>query len=236
MSAKSTLLTDQKSTLLTVRSPTVAWSTALECPNVVRVREKGEGMADSTSGPVSARARSERSLSTAESILRSAAKRFWRDGYASTSVRRIAQDAGVDPALVIRYYGSKEELFLKTLPVQGFWDEVLAGPLDTLGARLVDFILSRASDQMLGIHTTLLRASDSPAVRAKLYEIVDRSFIDVLKDRLPGPDAVLRARLIAAQVGGLLQSLSISDRVLRRYDRAAVVAVYGDAIQTTVGI
>lgn len=181
-------------------------------------------------------AASDRSTNTAEEIRRCATKRFWRDGYASTSVRAIAADARVDPALVIRYFGSKESLFLETLPVQGFWDDVLAGPLDALGVRLVEFVLSRASDQMLRIHTTLVRASDSPAVRARLREIVDHSFVDVLKDRLPGPDPELRALLIAAQVGGLLQSLSISDEGLRDYDRPTIVAAYGGAIQSIVGV
>lgn len=193
-------------------------------------------MPQAAARPMSDRALSGQSLSTAEEIRRCAARRFCRDGYASTSVRAIAADAGVDPALVIRYYGSKEELFLKTLPVQGFWDDMLAGPLQSLGERLVDFVLSRASDEMLRIHTTLVRASDSPAVRARLYEIVDRSFIELLSERLPGPDPVLRARLIAAQVGGLLQSLSISDEALRDYDRATVATVYGQAIQSTVGL
>jgi hypothetical protein len=72
-------------------------------------------------------------------------------------------------------------------------------------------------------------------VRARLYEIVDETFIDNLKDRLPGPDPALRARLIAVQVGGLLQSLSISDWAPRGDDHAAVIAIYGQAIQAMVG-
>jgi len=177
-----------------------------------------------------------RSGSTAEQILRCAANRFWHDGYASTSVRGIAQEVGVDPALVIHYFGSKEELFLKALPADAFWEEVLTGPIDTLGPRLADFVLSRASDRMLALHATLIRASDRPAVRARLYEIVDRTFIDKLKDRLPGPEPALRARLIAVQVGGLLQSLSISDWAPRGEDHAAVIAIYGRAIQAIVGV
>jgi len=176
-----------------------------------------------------------RSGSTAEQILRCAAHRFWHDGYASTSVRAIAAEVGVDPALVIRYFGSKEALFLKALPAQEFWEKVLTGPLDTLGPRLVEFVLSRASDRTLALHTTLIRASDRPAVRARLYEMVDQTFIDQLKDRLPGPEPALRARLIAVQVGGLLQSLSISDWAPRGDDHAAVIAIYGRAIQATVG-
>jgi AcrR family transcriptional regulator len=149
-------------------------------------------------------------------------------------VRAIAQDAGVDPALVIRHFSSKEELFLRTLPVEEFWRDVLSGPIDTLGTRLVDHLLDRASSRMLNLHTTLVRASDSPAVRRRLFEIVDRYFIDGLKDRLLGPDSELRAHVVAAQVGGLLHSLSISDALVDDYERAAVVSVYGRAIQAVV--
>ena len=181
-------------------------------------------------------AKSARSQATSAAILRRATERFLRDGYAATSVRRIARDAGVDPALVLHYFGSKERLFLEITKVDGFWDDVLAEPVDTRGARLVDFLLARASEEVLSMHIALVRASDSDAVRARLNEIVEQSFVEGLQDRLPGPDPALRARLVAAQVGGLLQSLSLSDPGLRDYDRSALVAVYGGAIQATVGV
>lgn len=180
--------------------------------------------------------RSVRSFTTSQTILRYASERFLRDGYAVTSVRRIAHDAGVDPALVLHYFGSKEGLFLATIRIDNFWDDVLAGPVQTLGPRLVDFVLTRASDEVLSMHTALVRASDSEAVRARLDEIVERSFVVGLQDRLPGPEADLRARLIAVQVGGLLQWLSVSGRGVRDHRRSAIVAVYGDAIQAAAGI
>jgi AcrR family transcriptional regulator len=223
---RSTVLTELVARgLRTVKSPA-----AID----VVAGEEGWGSMVSRDRRAEANPAAARPGSTAEQILRCATHRFWRDGYALTSVRGIAQEVGVDPALVIRYFGSKEELFLKALPAHEFWEEVLTGPLDTLGPRLVEFVLSRASDRMLALHTTLIRASDRPAVRARLYEIVDETFIDNLKDRLPGPDPALRARLIAVQVGGLLQSLSISDWAPRGDDHAAVIAIYGRAIQATV--
>ena len=71
-------------------------------------------------------AKSARSQATSAAILRRATERFLRDGYAATSVRRIARDAGVDPALVLHYFGSKERLFLEITKVDGFWDDALA--------------------------------------------------------------------------------------------------------------
>jgi AcrR family transcriptional regulator len=171
---------------------------------------------------------------TADSIRRSATELFAHKGFASTSVREIARLAGVDPALVIRHFGSKEELFLVTLPATGYFDEAFDGPLETLGERMTAFVLTKADEPMLKVYTTLMRASDSPAVRRRLYGLMDVAFVEKLKDLLPGPDPALRARLFAAQVGGLLSSLSLSDSQFRTHDRARIVAIYGHAMQSTL--
>jgi AcrR family transcriptional regulator len=171
---------------------------------------------------------------TAESIRQAATELFGRRGFASTSVREIARQAGVDPALVIRHFGSKEELFLVTLPAKGYFEEAFDGPLESLGERMTAFVLSKADEPMLKVYTTLMRASDSPAVRKRLYDVMDLAFVEKLKDLLPGPNRALRARLFAAQVGGLLSSLSLSDRQFQEPDRDTIVRVYGQAMQSTL--
>jgi AcrR family transcriptional regulator len=171
---------------------------------------------------------------TAELIRQAAADLFGSKGFASTSVREIARSAGVDPALVIRHFGSKEALFLVALPATGYFDEVFEGPLQTLGERLTDFVLGRADGTTLKTYTTLLQASDSPAVRERFREVMDVAFVEKLGHRLPGPDPVLRARLVGAQVAGLLSSLNLSDDQLREHDRDTVVRIYGRAIQSSL--
>ena len=49
---------------------------------------------------------------TRETILTVARRRFATRGYDATSVRAIATEAEVDPALVIHYFGTKEALFI----------------------------------------------------------------------------------------------------------------------------
>ncbi len=51
-----------------------------------------------------------RSQPAREAILAAARRRFTRDGYERTTIRSVASDAGVDPAMVMRYYRSKEGL------------------------------------------------------------------------------------------------------------------------------
>ena len=48
---------------------------------------------------------------TTADILAAARSRFGTDGYERTTLRAVAADVGVDPALVIRYFGSKQDLF-----------------------------------------------------------------------------------------------------------------------------
>ena len=48
---------------------------------------------------------------TRANILAAARRRFGSDGYERTTLRAVAADVGIDPALVVRYFGSKQDLF-----------------------------------------------------------------------------------------------------------------------------
>ena len=52
---------------------------------------------------------------TRELILDAARARFARFGYQGATIRGIAADAGVDPALVHHFYGTKERLFVAAM-------------------------------------------------------------------------------------------------------------------------
>lgn len=52
---------------------------------------------------------------TREQIAVAARSLFAEAGYERASFRRIAASAGVDPALVVHYYGSKEDLFREVM-------------------------------------------------------------------------------------------------------------------------
>ncbi len=56
-----------------------------------------------------------KALATRERLLTEARKLLWSRGYSNVSLREIAQAAGVDVALVARYFGSKRGLFDATL-------------------------------------------------------------------------------------------------------------------------
>jgi AcrR family transcriptional regulator len=87
--------------------------------DLYRSQEREEVMASGTTVPVVDEDETDTSTSTKTRdarntqllLLQAARRRFALDGYSATTVREIAADAGVNVALINRYFGSKEGLF-----------------------------------------------------------------------------------------------------------------------------
>ena len=77
-----------------------------------------------------------RSADTKAAILAAARARFAAEGYRSASLRAVARDVGVDPALVVRYFGSKPGLFAAAK--QHFWQCPGCQAWDSYPARRVE--------------------------------------------------------------------------------------------------
>ena len=171
---------------------------------------------------------------TADAIRAAAGRLFPEKGYVGTSVRDIAAEAGCDPALVIRHFGSKEQLFLEVMQLDSDTQPLALGPLDTLGERFIGYVLD-ASDHVRPTFLALLRASESEAVAPRVREMHNTAFVAPLAARLTGPDASLRARLAAALVGGLLYSLwVVGDEELLAADRDELRIRYGALLQQLI--
>lgn len=175
----------------------------------------------------------DRSSSVKLAIREAAAMLFARDGYGATGIRDIAAQAGTDPALLIRHFGSKQALFLETMRVDVSFDNVLAGPVEDLATRLLGYLLSDAgTDSIRGVFVALTRASDQPEVQVQLQASIHRTFTAPIAARLTAPQAQLRARLFSAQIGGLMSALWINqDPLLVDTAPAEIVAVYGESMQ-----
>jgi AcrR family transcriptional regulator len=151
----------------------------------------------------------------------------------STPVRAIAADAGVDPALVIRHFGTKELLFLETMKMGNTFAGMASScPLGELGIRIVEKLLSDEFAVALPLYAAMLRASDREAIREKFRESIMANMMEPLAPRLIGPNAELRTRLIVTQIGGLLNALAIfpEDPILHG-DKSALIEIYGRNIQ-----
>lgn len=121
---------------------------------------------------------------TQTDILSAARVRFGADGYERTTLRAIAADVGVDPALVIRYFGDKEGLFAAAINFSVDLPD-LAGvePGDLAELLLPQFF---AVWEANGAFLPLLRsAATSPAAAAKMREIFATQVAPTLKTITP---------------------------------------------------
>src|SRR4051812_44844115 len=83
---------------------------------------------------------------TREAILEAARKAFAERGFDGASIRGIAGSAGVDPALVHHYFGTKDQLFLATIqapfdPAQVL-PQIFEDGIDGVGERVIRAFLS----------------------------------------------------------------------------------------------
>lgn len=143
---------------------------------------------------------------TRERILAAARRWFSRDNYQNVGIRDIAADAGVDAALVNRYFGSKEKLFAEVLEGGFLLEEHLAGDLGDFGAYMVAQIMADAEpqpDREFDALRVLLRAAGSQLTAPIVAERFHAEFVQPLAARLRGPDAELRAALVASYIIGL---------------------------------
>jgi hypothetical protein len=148
---------------------------------------------------------------TARRLLEAARARFARDGFERTSIRDIARDAGVDQALVIRYFGSKEKLFASACPPEPKTYGVFSGPKDEVIERLLDWVVSIEGRDGEGQFVTLLQSGSDEAGTKLLRQRLDH-FTKQLASGIDGPDAALRADLIVAWLMGI----AMMSRIARR--------------------
>lgn len=145
---------------------------------------------------------------TRQRILRAAADRFTTAGYDAVSLRGIATDAGVDPALIRHFFGSKEGLFSEMVADQIRPDRVARAtrtvPTGELGWYLVRYFLTLLGDvdaphPMLGVvRSAVSNEHAAGLVRRVISEQVLAPITASTVDR-----AELRASLCASQLVGM---------------------------------
>lgn len=175
-----------------------------------------------------------RSQPTRDRILAVARECFAARGFENTTIRSVAAGAEVAPAMVIRYYGNKEGLFVAAAQIDLRLPDIADVRTGALGELLVHHFFDRweggASDGQL---QALLRASISHAgARAALTRIFETQLCATIATT--GADnPTLRAALIASQMLGLaLGRYILSLPALVTLDRQAVVTMIAPTVQT----
>jgi AcrR family transcriptional regulator len=146
---------------------------------------------------------------TREAILVAARRRFAARGYEATSLRDVAGDADVDPALVLHYFKSKEGLFTAATGLPDELPRLLASlaelPRQEFAATLVrSYLHLMDHDGSRNAMLALVRSAVSnDKAAATLRDFMTASLLPAIARLTTHPDAPLRASLVAAQLVGI---------------------------------
>jgi AcrR family transcriptional regulator len=181
------------------------------------------------------RARRRDAVATREALLNAARTLLSEHGVEGTSTRDVAALAGVNQALVYRYFGSKEKLFAEAAG-RGLdaADTMTADtPLADLPRELLDRALDVGAEHPSHL-SGLVTAANDDMIRAVVRERIERAFDEQLAPRLSGADRELRAELLAAVITGIaVLRGKVGTRALTAADRDAI-AGYVDRIAATL--
>lgn len=173
-----------------------------------------------------------------DSILEAASALFAEHGYEGATIRGIAAAAGVDPALVHHYFGTKDRLFVATmrLPINPaeVIPQIVSAGLEDAGHRLATLFVSTMrelgqANPMVGL---LKSATAHPDAARLLREFFTSAVLEKVAAALDVPQPRLRAALCASQLMGLLVAHQVVGlRPLVDADADTLVAALGPVLQ-----
>ena len=118
-------------------------------------------------------------------------------------MRDVAGDAGVDAALVSRYFGSKDDLFAAALDTCGDCGTV-DGPREGFGERLAhDLVYGDVEEDDLTGLLIMLRSIGSVRAGQLVRDFVQTRFNGPLAEWIGGPDAPVRCALVSSLMLGV---------------------------------
>lgn len=175
---------------------------------------------------------------TRQAILDAARARFARFGYDGATLRGIAAEAGVDPALVHHFHGTKERLFVAAMrfPVlpSEFLSDVVTADRDRLGEVIVRLVLAIWDDRdarstALGLFRSAVTQQGAARM---LREFVSSTILGLVQRAAGTPNAEFRASLVASQVVGLMFTRFVVElEPIASAGVEEVVAAIGPSIQ-----
>ena len=149
--------------------------------------------------------RDERRRRSEAAILQAARELFAEAGFERTTIRAVAARAGLDPALVMQHYGSKEGLFAAAARWSDDAQSVLTASRDDLPAAAVADLLAKfedAPDREAAVALMRNCLTHPAAARVMRDEVMcDRAA--AIAASIGGEEAELRSSLVGACMIGL---------------------------------
>jgi len=152
---------------------------------------------------------------TPDAIRTAATRQFSALGFDRATIRSIAAEAGVDPALVLHHFGSKQRLFVEAVqlpfPPEDLIAELAAGPRSKVGERAVRFLFGvLANDDARTRWIGLIRSGVAePEAARVLREILATRIFAPLAEAMGLDEAPLRGSLVGSQIVGLVMARHI---------------------------
>ena len=170
---------------------------------------------------------------TRERLIGAARKAFSQNGFERTTVREIAGEAGVNPALINRYFGGKEQLFAEAVAIDLKFPDLARIERDLLGRTLVGHFFARweGSEEDDLLRVLIRTAATNREAAARIRSILAEQVM-VMVTQVAGPErARERACLIATQILGFAYArnvLGLSDQDIKH---ETALFMIGDTIQ-----
>jgi AcrR family transcriptional regulator len=175
-------------------------------------------MSSAADNPTTTRRRPHDAQASRQALLDAATDLFHERGYDATTIREIGERAAVDPALISRYFGCKEGLYLAVV-AQPDRPPPTDDPLE-----LVRRLLTRADRPGLGpVGLAMVSPTLSDAMRERVRDIMASRAVAPLVERMREggvPDPELRAELLVAVAVGI--SLTRASGTLEALHDAAI--------------
>ncbi len=140
--------------------------------------------------------------------MQAARESFADKGFAATSIRAVARQAGVDAALVHHYFDSKDELFIEAMAIpvdpRRIAAQIIDGPRDEIGRRIATVFLGvwESPDGQQRMKALFRSVVTSDEVARMMREGITQMIIQPVAQVLDVPDAQLRVSLVATQLVG----------------------------------
>ncbi len=174
-------------------------------------------------------------------MLAAARSRFAQDGFAATTIRLVASDAGVDPSQVMQFYGSKDDLFATVMAIPASalarFDTAFEAPQERLGEHVVRAYLEAwegAAAESEPLMAMLRGAVVNENASRQLRDFIQSRLVHGMAGR--GDDALLRAGLAASMlIGVVLSRRIIGVPALVRADMDTLVRTVGPSIHVLLG-
>jgi AcrR family transcriptional regulator len=179
------------------------------------------------------------SQDTKAAILAAARERFGATGFQAATIRAIAADAGIDPSMVMRYFGSKDQLFAAAAEFDLRFPDLTELDRAEVGRSLVSHFLQRweGSDDGEALVILMRSSATNAAAAQRMQQIFSAQLEPLVASLVPAAESGRRAGLIATQILGVAWCRFVLQLpTVVTMTRAEIVDWVGPTIQRYLGL